>query len=364
MNDGPLAYHGGEAKFGCHNFIASATKEIKPMTCRNLLTICMLGFALSLSNAATAQSGKATKRADTPSEPPAEATNEPERNILAGPQVEEEAETGRSNPMSAPNNVGKARASGSGGGLPFRQWMDVVRGVTLAPEQQEKIAVIAGEFQTAQRRFQRENGEQMRRLQEQVRLSRQNGTTPPESVREQYQKFEAAMPKQAEYQQRIWAELSAEQQSGVRTKLAEMEQRRAAEKAGKDGMPAASDMTMSSGGRATTTGGGNGSGARNDSKKDTNEGMGTTSGDVQGVRPAMEESPSSRDRDVAPEKPARPKLRGENSGSKPDAAPATGLDARGQKRLKFLQQHQSAGRAGNAPTPAEKTFKFNEDRDA
>lgn len=333
------------------------------MTCRNLLTACTLGFAISLSCAAMAQSGKNTKKADAPAEPPAEATHEPERNILAGPEVESEAETGRGNPMTAPNNVGKPRGA-SNGGLPFRQWMDVVRGVELAPDQQERIIAIAGEFQTAQRRFQRENGEKMRTLQEQVRRSRESGVNPPEDVREQYQKYEAASPKPAEYQRRVWEELTAEQQTTVRTKLAEIEQRRAAEKAGAKMNPGSGGEMMMGPAAQSTAASTPPNGDRNEPKKDANEGGGTTtSGEGQKAAPSRDVMPEPASEAPAARERVRPKKRAEGFDPERAIGP-TNLDPRAMRRLKFLLEHQSSIRPGNQPSAAEKSFKFDEDRES
>jgi len=325
------------------------------MACiRSLLVASALALSIASGAGAQSDSGASKPKSDQSGATSAGGKQSAEPGVLAGPTVEQEAQQGANNPMTAPNNVGRRRANDQV--TPMRQWMEAIRGSDLTEQQQQDIAAIVTEFQTAQREFQATHGEQMRQLQQQVRAARESGREPDPKAREQFQQLEAATPKQADYQQRIWEKLTPEQQTTARTILTEMEKRMVEQRRRAAGARPQANAPQPARGR-------NDAKPAADSKdsmvEPSNPGQG---GDDMMMDPAKTDAPKADQSPAAPLREraaaaaAAARRRGDGAGMDPNA-----LDRASQRRVRFLLSHLSSSSAGNAPTNEERTFKFKED---
>lgn len=340
------------------------------MATRFRIVALVLGVSLSMVQASFAQSdsdaaggGKNRKKQDAPKQPASEGGGDAaDPGLLAGPTVEQEAEQGSNNPMTAPNNVNRPRA-GNAQNVPFRQWMETIRGLDLSEDQRQRVYAIVGAFQAKTTEYQQKHGEEARRLQQQVRAAREGGKDVDPAVREQLQKLEAEMPRQTDAQQEVWSVLSAEQQAAARTRFAEIEarnaERRGERREGQSG-PQSANPQRPAGGRnndkpadQTMEPSGTGGAGRNTRKTGEagNDDQMTPTGGGMTDEPMAEPSRAA----PAPERPAA--RRGAAAGGRD----ASQLDDAARKRVRFLMSRQTAKRAGNAPTPEEKSFKFDED---
>lgn len=251
--------------------------------------------------------------------------NENDSGVLAGPRVDESADKPGGGMMGPQGQVRERR----GDDLPFQQWMAALRGLSLSEAQQTKIRAIADEFQKAQREHTESLGEEGRALMRQMREARQSGNPPPDDVREKMRKIEESRPKPIAYQQRIWAELSAEQQEAMKKSLEERRQRmqEQRERRRQEGMT-------------------------------SDDGMKSADERAARRRPNAEsEMESETDRETAPA-PQRRRAAGR------PAQGATRLDDMGRKRLEFLRSKQSKNvrSPGRPPTPEDRRFEFEDDR--
>jgi hypothetical protein len=270
--------------------------------------------------------------------------------LLAGPPVEEEATVQNGGRQGLVPGARRQQES-----LPIRVWISAVRDLGLSPEQQSQVQAIVNEFQAAQRRYQQEHGERMRGLQQQARDSRAAGKEPEPAVREALQKLDSESPKAIDAQRRIWGVLNETQQARMRERLTELEKqaqerRRTDERAADAGPP-----TRTPNAQPPTTDAMMGGAAEpkplDNAMTSASDMDGMMSGAMDGTagEAANSNQPTMRER-------ARERRR--------DAANAAGaLDDNARRRLAFLEQHQAAGRAGNAPSAEERTFKFAEDED-
>lgn len=235
--------------------------------------------------------------------------------VLAGPKVDD-APPGKPEDMMGPAAREERRRAPD---VPLQQWMSSVHSLDLTQEQRDRIQAIADEFETAQREYQESLTESDREMVQKVREARQAGTPPPAEYRDKMQKLEAGRPKPGPYQERIWNELTDEQQSQVKTKLEEIRQRMI-ERRRANGAP------------------------RGDSMDDMYQG---------------------RRRDSNRAKPQAPQNPGESTHAQETdrANVPAGVDEMGQRRLNFLlaRQSKSAQRPGRDASPDERRFKFDED---
>jgi hypothetical protein len=301
---------------------------------RHLIAVVLFASFSSSGANALAQS-----EAIDPKSPPTKETN---TDLLAGPEVEAEAAAGEGGAMGPAGGLG-GRQPKRAENIPIRQWMQQVRALEgLTTEQQQDIAAVFSEFQRAQREYQQEHADEMRDLQAKIRQARESGQEPEVGLREQMQKLEADMPKPPDYQRRIWALLSSEQQEALRQRIAEMErralERRRSAQASRDAEEADDEMMAG------------------DQSADTD------------AKPGIEDKDGGSDEMMGdPEEPDRPNARGrmrERRRAAETSDSLTGLDDLARRRVEFLLQHISASspaRAGDAPSPAERAFKFEED---
>jgi len=298
-----------------------------------------IAVSLALPNWGTLSAAGAPPDAKPQANPPA-STND--GGLLAGPKVEEQAQQ-RDDPRMG--EQGRREGARRQVEVSFQDWMGLLRGLDLKPEQQTKIRAIAAEFQSAQREFTQSQGEEGRELARQAREARQAGKEPPKELRDKLQKMEADRPKAESYQQRIWAELTEEQRDQFKAKLDEYRQRmlerREQRKAGNEDM-AGPDTPKRPAGAAD----------EKDTPAERQSGDGMQMMDPQAL-PAKAAAPSNDDR-------ARRRSERGDGGAK--------LDELGQRRLKFLLSHQSAEAEGRVNHPAgepmehERQFKFEDDR--
>ena len=253
--------------------------------------------------------------------------------VLAGPTVDEKADR-RGDNMMGPQGQQRDRRNNE---MPFQQWMASLRGLQLTEAQQTKAKAIADEFQQAQREYQESLGEDGRALMRQVRESRESGTPPPQEVREKLRKIEEARPTPIAYQQRIWAELTPEQQEQLKKNLAERKQqmaerRQQRQRDGATMAPEVSDQPGSPMDRMYE-------GRRRRSQ--------STSDQPTEMKPEGESKP-------AIDQPRR-RAAGKGQGQ---------LDERARRRLEFLRSKQSkdARAPGRAPTPDDRRFDFEDDK--
>lgn len=157
-------------------------------------------------------------QAAAPETPQAGEAPQVDRNLLAGPTVEDAAVADAADAVS--------RRPGAKRALSVRpqQWFAIVRQLDLTPNQQAKINAIVNEFRTARQDFRRKHGGTLRAAQEQLRRSKREGEMPhrQESL-QRMQRLAAAWPRAEAYQRRIWNELTPEQQQVMRAKLDRLE---------------------------------------------------------------------------------------------------------------------------------------------
>jgi hypothetical protein len=177
-------------------------------------TACALTLVLGFASLATAQEKPA---ASEPAEPT--ATQEQDPGVLAGPKVEKEAQKPSDGRMMRDGGPGARREQDE---VPFMMWMTALRGLGLSDEQRTSARTIADEFRQAQREFQRAHGQEMRELMQQMREAREGDKPPRAELRQKMQKLEQQRPNPAEYQSRIWKQLTEEQQAALKSKLEEM----------------------------------------------------------------------------------------------------------------------------------------------
>jgi hypothetical protein len=79
------------------------------------------------------------------------------------------------------------------------------------------------------------------------------------------------------------------------------------------------------------------------------------------MKPMTDAPAPPNDAAPQPADTARERLRARRLNDKAASANLAGLDERGLRRTRFLLEHQASDRAGNAPSPQEKSFKFRED---
>jgi len=203
------------------------------------LGVCvMLGLALNVSAAAQVS--------QSPSEPAPGArraseldrsTSQSKDDLLAGPQVEEDAdESTQSDMMAGPQRQRRAQQ------MPLLQWMSALRGLSLSNEQQEAVRAISAEFQQAQREFQDALSDEDRQMLREARHARQSGEALVPEVRKRIGQIEAERPKPGPYQQRIWELLTQEQREQMKAKLEQIRKAGAARRAdgreaGENGAP-------------------------------------------------------------------------------------------------------------------------------
>ena len=153
----------------------------------------------------------------------AAATNAAPQNqdgddVLAGPKVEEDASKGGRGGMIGPQAQARRRAND----LPFDQWLAALRELDLSQAQQDAIRAINQEFQQAQRGYRESLDEEDQNAARQAREARQAGEQPSAEIRDRLRKIEENRPRSLPYQERIWDELTADQQERLKTRLAEL----------------------------------------------------------------------------------------------------------------------------------------------
>lgn len=244
--------------------------------------------------------------------------------VLAGPEVDATADKPAGGMMGP---QGQARDRRNNDEMPFQQWMGALRGLSLSEAQQTKIRSIADEFQAAQREFQESLGDEGRSLMRQMRESRQAGSPPPADVREKLQKIEEGRPKPMAYQQRIWAELTPEQQASMKQNLDERRQRMQEQRERRRQEAMTTDNEME----------GRDPAARSRRRPDAEPDMKSDTG-----------------REAAPIQRRRRAVGGDG---------ARQLDDMGRRRTEFLRSRQSKNvqSPGRAPTPEDRKFQFEDD---
>ena len=263
----------------------------------------------------------------------ASARGEPPTNdLLSGPSVSDEAA------KEPPRRRGERQAQVNPGQTPLRDWMAALREVDLTDEQRQTMRAIADEMAKERQKFMMERSEPERTMMDEMPRLREQGREPNEAQREMLQRLEAARPRVEEFQRKMWAELTPEQQLQFKTKLAELRERRASMEA---------ERTKSR--RAGA--------ARGDTPTDEMNQMQPSPSPKPPQRPQIQSDQPQRQApaNVDPERARR------------RAAANQGDDVL-QRRLKFLRSRQSA-KAKSAdrhvegqPSPQERTFKFEEDQ--
>lgn len=108
-----------------------------------------------------------------------------------------------------------------------RAWMETWREFkgTVSADVQAKADTIQKEFEAKVQAWQKENGEKMRELAEQVRGMGEGGAKPDKAAMDQMKQLNESRPKVEEAHRQIFALLSPEQQEGFKKKLAENEKK-------------------------------------------------------------------------------------------------------------------------------------------
>lgn len=183
----------------------------------------VLAGTLSTPLAAQTTSDTEKKAATVADKPQSEARND---NLLAGPKVKDtESARDRRGMMTDRPQSDRGRER------PVMHWVAALREIDLTEEQRQEVQKIIEELKAAHQKFEAEHAERRQELMSKLRQARQDGTQPGPELRQQMQRLQEAAPKAEVYQQRVWKILSSEQQSSLRSKLAEVEKREAEERA-------------------------------------------------------------------------------------------------------------------------------------
>lgn len=190
--------------------------------------VCRLGFRLIaaavLAGPAFAKSDPAHAAAQSPpaSQLPArtglgdDASSE---MLLAGPSVNVAPEAGRPAGMGGPNANRTNRRANE---IPLRQWMRALREVGLSGDQRRSIKAIADEFQAAVTAHQQSFSEKEReQIQQAVEARRSGGgrVAADSTLSDLLARAEQRRPRPSAFQERIWAVLTPEQQSRMKSAL-------------------------------------------------------------------------------------------------------------------------------------------------
>jgi hypothetical protein len=258
-----------------------------------------------------------------------------ETDVLAGPKVDEKAERGGGN-MMGPQGQQRDRRDNE---LPFQQWMASLSDLQLTESQQRSVKAIADEFRVAQREYQESLGEDNRALLRQIREARESGSPPPEGAREKLRKIEDERPKPTAYQQRIWAELTAEQQEQLKQNLAERKQQMAERR----------QQRQREGGDMQNPQMSDKPGAPMDRMYEGHRRRGNSTSDQ-----PTEMKPNGESKPSVNQPGRRPAGKGKGQGR---------TDERARRRMEFLRSKQAtdARAPGRQPTPEDRRFEFEGD---
>jgi hypothetical protein len=239
------------------------------------------------------------------------AGNPPAEDLLGGPKVSDEAA------KEAPRRRGERLAPLNAAETPLRDWMAVLREIDLTDEQKQVMRNIAADMFQERRKFMMSRSESEREMIDQLPRLREQGREPNERQREMLQRMENARPRIEEFQRKMWAQLSLEQQQQFKAKLAELRERQSEDQA-----------------------------RRRDGRRD--------------FQPAPD--------DMMQMQPAQPQRAGEGDGERARRRSAAPADDATQRRLRFLRSRQSAEarqavrHAEGEPSPRERVFKFEDDQ--
>ena len=141
----------------------------------------------------------------------------PEPTLLAGPTVIED-DADPSQPGIAGVDRGRRVIS-----VPVQRWLVTYRDLGLSSAQRLAAFEIVWTLQRDRRRFRREHGAEVRRLEARVRLARARGGTPVDAKDVQWlQELRAAGPDQHAVQNELWNLLTPAQQELFRQRLDEV----------------------------------------------------------------------------------------------------------------------------------------------
>ncbi len=252
--------------------------------------------------------------------------------ILAGPKVEEEAQKATPGRMNKDGQQVMRREE-----IPLQQWMGALKELKLTVAQQTKVAAIMQEFKAAQQNFDNSLSDEEKAIFKQSREARAAGKEPSKEARELIQKMESNRPKAEVFQQKLWAELTSEQQAQFKEKLDAIKERMAERK--RDGRGPLQQAGRNAKNPPETKG----------------------AGDDDSMNPQMGDSKN---------KPADATKPEADKSTKDEQRPTAGKGKQGQRRLKFLQSQQ-AGKNGKSaesprhkdgePTDKDRDFKFDKD---
>ena len=107
-----------------------------------------------------------------------------------------------------------------------RAWMETYRALDLSPEQRATAVAAAQKLQRESRVFQQTWGEQMQRLQKQVRNMGREPSEEATKLRNELKVIQAKQPDVASVQESLWAALDSEQQLVMRSALEELKRDR------------------------------------------------------------------------------------------------------------------------------------------
>ncbi|HWB18706.1 MAG TPA: hypothetical protein VG711_00275 [Phycisphaerales bacterium] len=252
-----------------------------------------VAVVLALISAMVLLSGGRSSAAPPASQPASQP------DLLAGPSVENTA-TSEVSRMGPQNQVADQRNKA----LPMQRWIRALRTIDLAPEQDSAIKSVIQDWNTARNDWFAAHNDELKSLRDRYNASRESGK-PDRSLADKLQALQSSAPKLEDYQQKIWDDLTPDQQSALREKLNTPQQRRDRDPE-EPTAPRQSDDPMS----------------------DT---------------APMSDSPMN------------------SAGSSSSQPSSSNRDAAAERRLSFLHNHQSASAPGAPATPDERTFHFRDD---
>jgi hypothetical protein len=147
----------------------------------------------------------------------AETATEQDRGILSGPTIGDE-------PRRARDRFGSDSPRQDRPRVRPRQWFRVIRELDLTPDEQQEIQPLVRAFQQAALAFQAEHGDEMRRIQQELRALQQDDGNAETiaALRARGRELNEKAPKIEPVQQEIWSLLDEDQQARARAGLREL----------------------------------------------------------------------------------------------------------------------------------------------
>jgi len=148
---------------------------------------------------------------------PAIFAQEPTKDLLAGPTIQDEEVTQEEMRSEHSRVTGKNNMNHQSRRL-LRLWMQTLQSLDLSKEQQTEIQSLVHQLQKAKEVFQKEHEKEMQELKKKSKEAKAAGNDIPDDVGTRTRELLAMSPKPEEYQAKAWALLSEDQQINFQQK--------------------------------------------------------------------------------------------------------------------------------------------------